>query len=266
MAEYDATVRVVHGAPAAGLTGQLVVLASVAATVGLGGAGWAVGALCAFVLFGLLARSLARDGAQRLGPAGWITLGRAMLAVGVAALTADSFTAGAPAGVLAGLAAVALALDFVDGRVARRTGTESPLGAALDGEIDAFLMLVLSVYVAPAAGWWVLPIGGARYAFLVAGLPLAWMRAPLPRRDWRKVVTAVAGVSLVVAAAGVLPPVLTRAGLGIASLLLAESFGRDVWWLWRHRHAPVPEPAPAAGPFCDPLSPSAGRSSAPAGG
>ena len=67
------------------------------------------------------------------------------------------------------LAAVALALDYVDGYVARRTGTESTLGARWDGEVDAFLILVLAVYVAPSAGAWVLLIGLARYAFLVAG-------------------------------------------------------------------------------------------------
>ena len=46
------------------------------------------------------------------------------------------------------LAAVALVLDGVDGQVARRTGTVSALGARFDMEVDAFLMLVLSVYVA----------------------------------------------------------------------------------------------------------------------
>jgi GNAT superfamily N-acetyltransferase len=39
-----------------------------------------------------------------------------------------------------------------DRRVARRTGTATALGARLDGEVDAFLILALSVYVAPAAG------------------------------------------------------------------------------------------------------------------
>ncbi len=29
----------------------------------------------------------------------------------------------------------------------------------------------------------------------------------------------------------------TRAALAVALALLAESFGRDVWWLWRRRHA-----------------------------
>ena len=92
------------------------------------------------------------------------------------------------------LAVVALALDAVDGWVARRTGTASPLGARFDGEVDAFLILVLSVYVARSAGAWVLAIGAARYAFLAAGWLLPWMREPLPPRYWRKVVAATQGI------------------------------------------------------------------------
>ncbi|HWH65968.1 MAG TPA: CDP-alcohol phosphatidyltransferase family protein, partial [Gaiellales bacterium] len=126
---------------------------------------------------------------------------------------------------------------YVDGYVARRTGTESTLGARWDGDVDAFLILVLAVYVASSVGAWVLLIGLARYAFLVAGWLVEWMRAPLPRRDWRKVVAATQGVVLTIAAAGVLPLTLTRAALAAALALLAESFGRDVWWLWSHRSA-----------------------------
>jgi hypothetical protein len=65
------------------------------------------------------------------------------------------------------------------------------------------------------------------------------MRAPLPRRDWRKTVTAAQGVALTLAAADILPLAANRALLAIALALLAESFGRDVWWLWRHRRAAV---------------------------
>ena len=38
-----------------------------------------------------------------------------------------------------------------------------------------------------------------------------------------------------------------QAALAAALALLAESFGRDVWWLWRHRQAcdgPVDAAAP----------------------
>ena len=134
-----------------------------------------------------------------------MTLARATLAVGVAALVADSFTDGTPVALLVTLAAVALALDAVDGWVARRTGTASALGARFDGEVDAFLILALSVYVAPAYGAWVLAIGAARYLFLAGEWLLPWMRAPLPPRRWRRVVAAAQGIVLTVAAAGVLP-------------------------------------------------------------
>jgi phosphatidylglycerophosphate synthase len=223
--------------PLVGVAAQVGLLAALARTVGLGDAGWLVGIASAFVLGGALARSLERDGAARLGPADWVTLTRASLAVGVAALVARSFESTTSLATLLALASVALALDFVDGRVARYTNTASPLGAWLDGEVDAFLILALSAYAARSAGVWVLAIGLARYAFLAAGVPFAWMRATLPRRDWRKVVAAAQGSTLVLAAADVVPLATMRALLAVALALLAESFGRDVWWLRRHRCA-----------------------------
>ena len=156
-----------------------------------------------------------------------MTLARATLAVGVAALAADSFARDTPVALLVTLAAVALALDLVDGSVARRTGTATALGARFDGEVDAFLILALSVYVAPAFGAWVLAIGAARYVFLAGEWLLPWMRAPLPPRRWRKVVAAAQGVVLTVAAADVLPRALTQALL-VAALAAARGVGRRV--------------------------------------
>ena len=89
-----------------------------------------------------------------------------------------------------------VALDFVDGWVARWTRTTATLGASFDGEVDAFLIRVLSMYVARSVGVLVLAIGAARYAFLAAGWPLPWMRARLPPRYWRKVVAATQGIVL----------------------------------------------------------------------
>jgi phosphatidylglycerophosphate synthase len=233
--ERGATLRAAPG-PLAGLAAQLLLLASLAQTVGLGRTGWLVGITSALILDAGLARALWRNPAARLGPADRVTLTRATLAIGVAALVADSFERDVASATLVTLASVALALDFVDGWVARRTGSASSLGASLDGEVDAFLILALSVEVARSAGVWVLAIGAARYAFLAAGWAFDWMRAPLPRRDWRKTVTAAQGITLTIAAAEVLPPDVNRAILAVALALLAESFGRDVWWLWRHRH------------------------------
>jgi phosphatidylglycerophosphate synthase len=240
----QATLRAGLGSPAQALLGpltgigaQLLLLAAIAQTVGLGRAGWTVGVATALTFDVMLAAGLRRDPAARLGPAGWVTLTRATLAVGVAALAGDSFARDVPVALLVALASIALALDFVDGFVARRTRTESELGARLDGEVDAFLILALSVVVAQSAGAWVVAIGAARYLFFAAGWPFPWMRAPLPRRDWRKTVTAAQGIALVVAAAQVLPLTATRILLAVALALLAESFGRDSWWLWRHRSA-----------------------------
>ncbi len=247
------------------LSAQLLLIAGLAVTVGLSGglspAGWAVGLTCGVITNAALAFGRSHYRADRLTVADWVTLARATVAFGVAALVADSFGQPVPVTTLVPLAALALALDAVDGSVARRTRTTAKLGAQFDGEVDAFLILVLSVYVARSAGAWVLAIGTARYAFLAAGWPLRWMRTPLPPRFWRKVVAATQGIVLTVAAAGVLPPALTTTTLVVALVLLSESFGRDVLWLWRNRVATNPQVAvPDLTPSASPEEPEPGRS------
>jgi hypothetical protein len=233
--------RTVQTGPLTGLIAQILLVAALAATVdssgsGLDRAGWIVGIGCGLIVTAALARGLSRFGSERLQPADWVTLARATLAVGVAALVAGSFGRPVPVAMIVSLAAVALVLDAVDGWVARRTATGS-LGARFDGEVDAFLIAVLSVYVARSAGVWVLSIGAARYVFFAAGWLLPWMRGWLPQRWWRKVVAATQGIVLTVAAAQVLPSAVTRVALLVALVLLAESFGRDVWWLRSNRDA-----------------------------
>ena len=230
---------------ATGIVAQVAMVAALAATIGLSPDGWVVGVACAAVMNAALIRGVRRYRTNRLGPADWVTLARATLAVGVAALVADSFGEPAHVTTLVTLSAVALALDAVDGWVARRSETTSKLGAQFDGEVDAFLIVVLSVYVARSTGAWVLAIGLARYAFFAAGWIWPWMRAPLPPRYWRKVVAATQGVVLTVAAADVVPPALAKAAILSALALLCESFGRDTWSLWSHRHA-AQRAAPAA--------------------
>jgi len=117
--------------------------------------------------------------------------------------------------------------------VARRTGTVTPLGGRLDGEVDAFLILLLSIAVSRDYGDWVLLIGAARYALLLAGWLIPWLAAPLPPRCWGKVVAAVQGIVLTVAASGLLHRVPGMLAVAAALLLLAESFTRDVLWLYR---------------------------------
>jgi phosphatidylglycerophosphate synthase len=222
----------VRTGPLAGFVCLLALLGVLAATTGLDASGWAAGIACGAGLAALLARALTRHGRNGLGPADRVTLARAVLACGVAALTVDSFGGQAPVAVLVALSTVALGLDGVDGRVARRTDSASALGARFDMEVDAFLILVLSVYAARGTGWWVLAIGLARYVFLAAGWVLPWLRGSLPPRPWAKVVAAIQGIALTIAAAGILPDAVTTVMLLVALGLLAESFGRSVWVLW----------------------------------
>jgi phosphatidylglycerophosphate synthase len=225
----------VYVGPLTGLLVQVLLLAALAATVGLSGVGWFFGVTCGVVIDTALARALVNHRTDRLSLAGWVTLARASLVVGVAALVAESFQRQTPVTMLVALTGLALVLDAVDGKIARRTRTTAVLGAQFDGEVDAFLILVLSIYVASSAGAWVLAIGAARYAFLAASWPLPWMRMQLPARYWRKFVAATQGVVLAIAAADVLAPAVNRTALFVALVLLAESFIRDTWWLWAHR-------------------------------
>jgi phosphatidylglycerophosphate synthase len=229
----------VHVGPVAGFAGVMLLCGALATMVGLGAAGWTAGVACGAGLAVLLDTALVRHRRSGLGPAGRITATRAVLACGVAALTADALLQAPSVATLVGLAAAALVLDAVDGLVARRTATETAFGARFDMEVDAFLIAVLSGYVATTSGWWVLAIGAMRYLYVVGGWLLPWLRRPTPPRYAAKVVAALQGITLTVAASGLLPGLLTQTALAAALLLLAHSFGTDIWWQWRHRHDPV---------------------------
>jgi phosphatidylglycerophosphate synthase len=215
---------------AQGVIAQFVLLGVLWALVGLGAVGWLTGAVCGIAVGGVLLRSRK----PALGPADKVTLSRATLVGGTAALVADE---GGQAPVLAVviLATAALILDGVDGIVARRTGTESALGARFDMEVDAFLLLVLSIYVAFFLGPWVLAIGTMRYVFVAVAQVLPWLLAPLPPSFARKTVAALQGIVLAVAASGLLPYPFAAGLVGLSLASLVWSFGRDVIWLWQSR-------------------------------
>lgn len=227
---------------AIGVIAQFALLAVLADRTGLSTLGWLAGVGYGLGVAALLLRGLTRSGAPRLGPANRITLLRATLVGGVCALVADSFVRPPHLTVLVALSTVALVLDAVDGRVARRTGTVSVLGARFDMETDALLILALSIGVARTLGLWVLAIGAARYVYLAAGRLLPWLRESAPPRPWCKVVAATQGIVLTICLSGALPVALSTVAVAAAMALLAESFGRETSWLWRHRGE---EPAPA---------------------
>ena len=230
----------VQRGPVAGLAAQLMLLLALGGTVGLSATGWLLGIAYALVTAVALARGLAVHAMPGLGAANRVTLVRAVLVGGVTALAAGAW-GGPTAPVLLALTGVALALDALDGWVARHTGTVSALGGRFDMEVDAFLILVLSILVARWAGAWVLLIGAARYLFVLAGWLRPWMRRTLPARPWRKVVAAAQGIVLAATVVPRGPRWMLVLALTVAWGMLAESFGRDVWWLWVRRE-PLSDP------------------------
>ncbi|MBB6174033.1 phosphatidylglycerophosphate synthase [Nocardiopsis mwathae] len=236
--------------PAAGAAAQPVLLAMLTGAVGLGTVGWAAGAAYALAVWGLLTRALYRDGPRAMGPADRVTLARAVLVGGVTALVAEEIAGrpldGAALALVVALAAVALVLDGVDGLVARRTDTASTLGARFDMEVDAFLILVLSLHVAVHLGPWVLAIGAMRYAFAAAATAAPWLHGDLPPSTPRKAVAVAQAAALIAAASATLPDAGAAVLVAGALALLIWSFGRDIGWLWRTRAA-----RPGTGPDAD---------------
>ncbi|MDQ0948276.1 phosphatidylglycerophosphate synthase [Streptomyces phaeochromogenes] len=240
---YDA--RLLQQETAVGAGVQLLLLTVLGTALGMGPVGWLTGLVFALATWAVLSRALHRTRPRSFGPANRVTLGRATLVGGVTALVADSFQSPPPVTVLVALTAVALILDAVDGKVARRTGCSTALGARFDMEVDAFLILVLSVYVSTAVGPWALLIGGMRYAFVAAAKFQPWLNGTLPPSTGRKTVAALQGVLLLIAGSGILPYAVMFGVVALALGLLTWSFGRDIAWLWRTRGSAEREVAAA---------------------
>jgi phosphatidylglycerophosphate synthase len=215
----------------------VALLLAIGAAVPLSPAAWTAALGYLVVSTVLVSRGLGRRGSTRFGAANAVTATRSVLVGATTALVLTELGGAAAPLPLVPIVAVALALDGVDGYVARRTDSVSELGARFDMEVDAFLLLVLSIYDTRFVGWWVLAIGLMRYAFVAAAWLLPFLGRTLPYRYWRKVVAAACGVALTVVATQALPAPVNMILAAGALLLLIESFGRDVVWLIRMNRA-----------------------------
>ena len=170
------------------------------------------------------------------GPANAVTTVRAVLAAIVCGCIGEAHTTEVAAGAVAA-ATTATILDGVDGWLARRTRMASAFGARFDMEVDALLILALSILTwrHGKAGAWVLVSGLLRYAFTAAGWLAPWMTRPLtPTRRGRAICVVQIVALLVAMLPAVQPPGSTIvAAIGVAALVY--SFGVDTVWLWRHR-------------------------------
>jgi phosphatidylglycerophosphate synthase len=171
----------------------------------------------------------------RFGPANQITTVRAMLVALVASLVGEPRLPGVAAGAVAASVAVTV-LDGVDGWLARRNRIASDFGARFDMEIDALLILALSVLAwrDEKAGAWVVLSGLLRYAFVAAGAIAPWLRAALPPSRRRQAICVIQIVALTLAMVPAIQPPLSTVIAAAALGILSCSFLIDTLWLWRH--------------------------------
>ncbi len=168
-----------------------------------------------------------------IGAANRITLIRSTWVLAVGGLVLHESGSGRASWWIIGWSAAAMVLDGVDGRVARRRGETSRFGARLDMEVDAFLLLVLSVLVwqGGKVGAWVLAVGGLRYLFVAAGRVWPPLRGELPESQLRKTACVVQGTALLVCLGPMIPPRPASLLAGGTLALLLYSFAVDVAWL-----------------------------------
>ncbi len=170
-----------------------------------------------------------------LGPANGVTLVRGALVALLAGLIGER-AAGAPA-FAAAIALVVMALDGVDGWLARHTRMASAFGARFDMETDAVLVAVLAVlaWQFRKVGAWVLLSGAMRYLFAAAGVVVPLLRHPVPSSSRGKTIAVLQILALIVAIAPFSSAELATAVAAIALGLLTASFLLDVVWLVRRR-------------------------------
>ena len=172
-----------------------------------------------------------------LGAANRVTLTRAAVILSVAALVPQpqALLATARWWIIAA-SSLAMALDGVDGWMARRTGGATTFGARFDMELDSFLMLVLAALVwrSGQVAPWVLALGLPRYLFVAAGRVWPWLRAPLPPRRRRQAGCVIQGIALMTCLGPIVPPPLAAAVAGVTLGLLVSSFAVDISYLATH--------------------------------
>lgn len=193
----------------------------------------ALAVLCvgaAFILQGLLAH----HPFPSIGSANLATATRGAMVALLAALVGERVESSVQYVALA-VGATAATLDGLDGWLARRSKTASRFGARFDMETDALLILTLAAlsWQFGKAGVWVLLSGALRYVFVLAGLALPWLRAPLPHSFRRKTVAVTQTVALLIAMVPMVPRTASAPVAGLALLALTLSFLADVIWLKR---------------------------------
>ena len=174
------------------------------------------------------------------GPANWVTMARAALVALVAGVIGEARVPVIAAAAAAAAIAATL-LDGLDGWLARRSGMSSAFGARFDMEVDALLILALSIlaWTHDKAGAWVIVSGLLRYLFVVAGWIWPWMERPLEPSRRRQTVCVIQIAALIAVVLPAVTPPLSTVIAAAALAVLAASFLIDTSWLVLHRREQV---------------------------
>lgn len=179
---------------------------------------------------------------QPFGAANWVTAARAAYAMCLLGYTCWALAVGDLPGptlrwfwIVGALGA--LALDGLDGRLARRLGQESVFGARFDMETDAATVLGLSllVWLCDQAGPWVLAIGLMRYIFVGGSWVWPALAVPLPPKKRRQVICVAQIAALILALVPSVSPEWASLFCLAAFAALVYSFAVDVAWLLASR-------------------------------
>jgi phosphatidylglycerophosphate synthase len=175
-----------------------------------------------------------------VGPANHVTTARAVFVALIAGGIGESSEPAVEAAAAAAAIAVTV-MDGVDGWLARRTAMSSAFGARFDMEVDALLILVLSVlaWQYGKAGSWVMLSGLLRYVFVLAGWVWPWMDRPLEPSRRRQAVCVVQVGALIAAIEPFVPVPISTAIAALGLAVLAGSFFVDTRWLVLHRREQV---------------------------
>ena len=203
------------------------------------GIGWQ-GAVTALACYGMMAMlimaGLARHAhPNRFGYANAITLTRAALTALLYGIGGEWLFGGLPAlgeGLrwsLAIMAALILILDGFDGAVARRTGMASAFGARFDMETDGLFILAICwlVMATGAAGGWMLAFGSLHYVFMLAGMLIPRLTAPLKPLRRRKIIYVAQAAAPTIGLTPFCPPGLAFVLCAVAFILVLLSFAAD---------------------------------------
>jgi phosphatidylglycerophosphate synthase len=168
-----------------------------------------------------------------LGSGNLVTLGRMAMIVSILAALGGN----ANPWVVVVIASVALALDGVDGLLARRENRVSEFGETLDMEVDSAFTVILAAgtLVAGSIGPLVLLLALPRYVFVAASWVAPWLRGPLPESLARKVICVIQVIALISLQVPGFWGVLTTPIVLAVGAILLWSFGRDGVFLWQAR-------------------------------